>query len=75
MKIIRTKTDYQVPSDSVGAKILFFQAMEDSVQNSEILDKNFNVKENLESTVEASEAEVTEGCTGMETFEGLILKT
>ena len=49
--------------------------MEDSVQNSEILDKNFNVKENLESTVEASEAEVTEGCTGMETFEGLISKT
>ena len=48
--------------------------MEDSVQNSDILDKNFNVEENLESSVQASEAEVTEGCTGMETFEGLISK-
>ena len=46
--------------------------MEESVQNSEIIDKTFVVKENLESEVKASTVEVTGGCSGMETFEGLV---
>ena len=46
--------------------------MEESLQNSQILDKSFDVKANAESEIKASETEVTDGCSGVETFEGRI---
>ena len=49
--------------------------MGESLRLSTILDNNFDVEKNLESDFDTTFTLVPENCTGLETFQGLILKT
>ena len=48
--------------------------MSESLRLSTILENNFDVEENLEGDFDTTFTFVPENCTGLETFQGLILK-